>query len=87
MSQDKKAIREQHWAKTRSLTFIVLTLWFIFSFVVHWFAKDLNGLSFLGFPLGYYFAVQGSLIIFVLLIFYQNWQQDKIDDEAGLGEE
>ncbi|MEM7243251.1 MAG: sodium/substrate symporter small subunit [Pseudomonadota bacterium] len=41
-------------------------------------------MSFLGFPLGYYFAVQGSLAIFVILIFVQNSIQDKIDDEAGL---
>ena len=40
----------------------------------------------MGFPLGYYFAVQGSLAIFVILIFVQNWMQDKIDDGAGLGE-
>ena len=51
---------------------------------MHWFAKDLNGVSFIGFPLGYYLAVQGSLIIFVLLIFFQNWQQDRIDSDAGL---
>jgi putative solute:sodium symporter small subunit len=38
-------------------------------------------LSFLGFKLGYYFIVQGSLIIFVLLIVYQNWRQNAIDDE------
>ena len=41
----------------------------------------------IGFPLGYYFCVQGSLIIFVALIFFQNWKQDKIDDEAGLSGE
>lgn len=87
MSQDKSEVRSQHWGKTRNLTFIVLALWFIFSFVVHWFAKDLNEMTFIGFPLGYYFAVQGSLAIFVILIFVQNMMQDKIDDEAGLGEE
>ena len=77
-------VRERHWSKTRNLTIVVLILWFIFSFVVHWFAKELNESSFLGFPLGYYFAVQGSLAIFVLLIFFQNWRQDSIDEEAGL---
>ncbi|MEO3431411.1 DUF4212 domain-containing protein [Pelagibius sp. CAU 1746] len=82
VSQDAK---QRHWAKTRNLTVLVLVIWFIFSFVVPWFAKDLNELSFLGFPLGYYFIVQGSLIVFVLLIFFQNWRQDAIDDEAGLG--
>ena len=75
-----------HWEKTRSLTFLVLGIWVIFSFVVHWFAADLNSMSFIGFPLGYYMAVQGSLIVFVILIFFLNWRQDKIDDEHGMGE-
>ena len=75
-----------HWEKTRSLTFLVLGLWVIFSFVVHWFAVPLNNMSFIGFPLGYYMAVQGSLIVFVILIFFLNWRQDKIDDEHGMGE-
>lgn len=86
MSQDKSEKRRLHWEKTRNLTILVLVIWFIFSFVVHWFAKGLNEMSFIGFPFGYYLAVQGSLIIFVLLIFFQNWRQDKIDDESGLGE-
>ena len=87
MADDKVSVREAHWAKTRNLTIVILILWVIFSFVVHWFAEGLNAASFMGFPLGYYMAVQGSLAIFVVLIFVQNWIQDKIDDDAGLGEE
>ncbi len=87
MSQNNSEAMEGHWAKTRSLTIGVLIVWFIFSFVVHWFAGSLNEMSFIGFPLGYYFAVQGSLVIFVVLIFFQNWRQDKIDDEFGFGED
>jgi len=77
---------DTHWGKTRKLTFVVLGLWFIFAFVVHWFAESLNAYSFLGFPLGYYMAVQGSLAIFVVLIFFLNWRQDKIDHEFGVGD-
>jgi len=84
MSEGNSAVRERHWQRTRNLTVVMLVIWVIFAFVVHWFAKGLNGSTFLGFPLGYYFAVQGSLIIFVVQIFVQNWMQDKIDDEAGL---
>ncbi|MCY4007949.1 MAG: DUF4212 domain-containing protein [Rhodobacteraceae bacterium] len=83
---EKSHQRAEHWRKTRRLTIWVLVLWVVFAFVVHWFAKDLNGASFLGFPLGYYFAVQGSLAIFVILIFGQNWIQDMIDEEAGLSD-
>lgn len=63
---------------------MIMLLWFIFSLVVHWFARELNAYTFLGFPLGYYMAVQGSLIIFVVMIFYQNWRQDVIDEQAGI---
>jgi putative solute:sodium symporter small subunit len=83
ISQDAKT---RHWTRTRSLTIGVLIVWFIFSFVIPWFAAPLNAFSFIGFPLGYYMIVQGSLIVFVVLIFFQNWKQDQIDDEAGVGE-
>lgn len=85
MAQSKKAeIRSQHWAKTRNTTIWILIVWAIFSFVVHWYAKPLNESSILGFPMGYWFAVQGSPLAFVIILFTHNWLQDKIDDEAGL---
>ena len=87
MSGVNTEARARHWTKTRNLTILVLVIWAIFAFVVPWSAKSLNAMSFLGFPLGYYFCVQGSLIVFVLLIFFQNWRQDAIDDEAGVGDD
>lgn len=76
-------IDADHWLKTRNLTIGVLVLWAVFAVGVHVFAEWLNGFMFLGFPLGYYMAVQGSLIAFVLLIFVHNKQQDEIDDDHG----
>lgn len=86
MTEISEEVRERHWTKTRNLTFFVLGVWVVFAFIVPWFAKDLNAFSFLGFELGYYMIVQGSLIIFVAVIWFQNWRQDAIDDEAGVGE-
>jgi len=80
-------VRAAHWAKTKTLTITVLVLWFIFSFAVHWFASDLNALSIFGFPLGYYMAAQGSLIVFVVLIFWLATRQNSIDEEFGVAEE
>ena len=77
----------KHWSRTSALNWVVLVLWFIFSLVVPWYAAELNAYEFLGFPLGYYMVVQGSLIAFVLLIFIQNWIQDGIDSSAGYGKE
>ncbi len=85
---DNAEIRGQHWAKTRNLTIVVLIIWAIFSFLVPgYMVESLNKMSFLDFPLGYYFCVQGSLVIFVVLIYFQNKRQDAIDDEFGVGDE
>ena len=62
---------------------MVLFIWFVFSILTSWFAKELDGMSFLGFKLGYYLVVQGSLIVFVVLIVVQNLLQDGIDDAYG----
>ena len=79
--------RTSYWNKTRSLMFVMLGLWFFFGYVIHMFVVPLNKITIpiLNFPLGFYMAAQGSLIIFVLLIFWQNWRQDAIDDEFGHG--
>jgi putative solute:sodium symporter small subunit len=76
-----------YWSRTSALTWVILILWFIFSFVIPWYAAELDQYEFMGFPLGYYMVVQGSLIAFVLLIFIQNWIQDGIDRAAGYNED
>src|SRR5690606_3377465 len=85
-STDDAGARERHWQKTRNLNTLVLILWAIFAIIIPWMASPLNSFSFLGFPLGYYMCVQGSLIAFVALIWIQNFRQDQIDDEYGLDE-
>jgi putative solute:sodium symporter small subunit len=79
--------KEVHWARTRSLMIVHLTIWFIFSFVVHWFAHSLNQFTFIGFPLGFYMAAQGSLIVFVVQLFIFSKQQEKVDRECGMAED
>jgi len=79
--------KELHWARTRRLMIIHIVIWFIFSFVVHWFAPELNKVTFLNFPLGFYMAAQGSLIVFVVQLFVFDWQQSAIDRQFGMSEE
>lgn len=79
--------KEVHWQRTRSLMIVHLVIWFVFSYLVHWFAPQLNKISFMHFPLGFYMAAQGSLIVFVVQLFLFAKQQDKIDRECGMAEE
>lgn len=78
---------EEYWGRTRSLMWTSLAIWAIFSFFIHFFVTALNEITILGFPLGFYMAAQGSLIIFVILIFWFSWKQNKIDEEFGVAED
>lgn len=78
---------DTYWKKTSRLMFVMLGIWFFFGYVIHAFVVPLNGINILGFPLGYYMAAQGSLIVFVVMLFYFAKAQDNIDREAGVAED
>lgn len=78
--------KAEHWRRTRRLMIVHILVWFFFAYVVHWFARDLNAVRFLDFPLGYYMAAQGSLFAFVIQLFIFVKQQDKIDRDCGVAE-
>ena len=78
--------KERHWEKTRGLMIITLAIWFVFSIVIFIYGEGLNNSSFLGNPLAYYMCAQGSIVIFVVLIFWFANRQEKIDEEFGFAE-
>jgi putative solute:sodium symporter small subunit len=55
--------------------------------VIHFFVAPLNAIKIAGFPLGFYMASQGSLIVFVVMLFWFARKQDQIDRESGVAEE
>lgn len=78
---------EAWWDKTKNLMFVTLAVWAFFGFVIHFFVVPLNNIVIFGFPLGFYMASQGSLIAFVVLIFWFSRRQDTIDREFGVAED
>jgi len=83
---ENKENAEKHWRKTERLMFTMLGVWFFFGFVLHMFVIPLNAINIAGFPLGFYMAAQGSLIVFVAMLFWFARAQDKIDREFGVAE-
>ncbi|MCM2312085.1 MAG: DUF4212 domain-containing protein [Steroidobacteraceae bacterium] len=86
MRELSAADRAEHWRRTRNLMIVHLIVWFIFSYAVHWFALSLNSINFFGWPLGYYFSAQGSLVVFVVQLFLFSRQQHAIDVKFGVEE-
>lgn len=76
-----------YWGKTSKLMITMMVLWIFFSFIVHMFVIPLNAIKVFGFPLGFYMAGQGSLIVFVVMLFWFARAQDNIDVECGVAEE
>lgn len=81
------AQRDAYWSKTSRLMWIIMVLWVLFSFIIPAFAVQLNAITIGGFPLGFYFAAQGSLISYVVLCFWNASAQNKIDKEFGVAED
>ena len=76
----------EYWRKNLKITAILLIVWFIVTFVEAWFARELNTITFLGFPLGFYMSAQGSLAIYVAIIGIYAYLMKKLDKEYNVDE-
>jgi putative solute:sodium symporter small subunit len=66
---------------------VLLAIWFAVSFGCGiLFVEQLNQVSFAGFPLGFWFAQQGSIYVFVVLILVYAVRMDRLDDRFGVSE-
>lgn len=77
---------KEYWHKNLVITAILLAIWFVVTFVEAWFARELNGIRFMGFPLGFYMSAQGSLAIYVILIGTYAWYMNKLDKQYEVDE-
>lgn len=78
---------DRYWLRTRRLTFGLILIWTVITFGLTWFAADLNDFSVFGFPLGFYMAAQGNLLIYLALIWFYNRRMRKVEEECGIGDE
>ena len=79
---------QAYWKKNLRYLAILLAIWFVVSFGCGiLFADTLNQLTLGGFPLGFWFAQQGSIYVFVVLIFvYVRWM-NRLDKSFDVDEE
>jgi len=76
----------EYWRRNLVLTTILLIIWFVVTFVMGYFAIPLAKINFFGWPLSFYMAAQGSLIVYVVLIWIYARYMNKLDIEYGVNE-
>ncbi|EIC23129.1 DUF4212 domain-containing protein [Thiorhodovibrio frisius] len=80
--------RAAYWKANLGLLAILLTIWFIVSYGFGiLLAPMLNSFSLGGYPLGFWFAQQGSIYVFMVLIFVYAYRMNTLDKQFGVDEE
>ena len=83
-----EAQKVAYWRFNFRLTMLLLAIWFVVTYLLGGiFAGAMNSITFIGFPLGYYVAAQGSLIVFVIEIAVYAKLMNRKDEEYGLTED
>jgi putative solute:sodium symporter small subunit len=78
---------QAYWQYNIRLTTFTMVIWFVVTFVAIFFSPQLNRIVIFGFPMGYYMGAQGSLIVFVILIFNYAIKMNRADVVHGVDEE
>ena len=74
------AKQKAYWKENLLYIVVLLSIWFFVSFICGIMAVDqLDAMKIGGFPLGFWFANQGSLVTFVVLIWVYVWLMNKLD--------
>ena len=79
---------QEYWQKNLRLLGILLAIWFIVSYgfgII--FADYLNQFRIGGYKLGFWFAQQGAIYVFIIIIFIYVNRMNKLDKEFGVDEE
>ena len=82
MSENDSTRHQRYWTANMRLILSLLGVWAFVSFGCGiLFVETLNRIQFFGLPFGFWVAQQGSIYVFVVLIFVYAWRMDKIDRE------
>ena len=79
------ARHHEYWRKNLRITALLLSIWFFVTFVLVFFARDLD-FKFFGWPFSFWVAAQGALVVYCLIIWYYARYMNKLDRDYGVAE-
>ena len=82
--RDERVAR--HWRTNQQVIAVLLVVWFLVTFGVAYFARELSR-SFFGWPFSFWVAAQGALIVYVVLIWAYGRVMNRLDERFRLAED
>lgn len=76
----------RYWCRNLRITGVLLFAWFVVSFVIAYFARELD-FAFFGWPFSYWVGAQGALVVYVLIVAVYARAMNKLDREHGVAED
>ena len=77
---------KEYWSRNLRLSAVLLAIWFVVTFVVGYYARDLFSFNFFGWPFSFWMGAQGALIVYVVIIWYYARTMNNMDKEYGVHE-
>jgi putative solute:sodium symporter small subunit len=88
MNKPRELSPANYWKANLRIVGLCLAIWFLVSYGFGILLVDvLNQYSLFGFKLGFWFAQQGSIYVFLVLIFFYAWRMNRLDREYGVDED
>lgn len=75
----------EYWSKNLRITAILMVIWFSVTFVMGYFARELS-FNFFGWPFSFWMAAQGSLVVYVVIIWFYARYMNALDNEYDVHE-
>ena len=82
---DVARLHARYWQRTKRFVWLIVALWFVFSFVSTWFARELD-FTFFGWPFSYYLAAQGVPLLYLVLVIWFRRHMERLDRRYGVQE-
>lgn len=77
---------QEYWRRNLNITAVLLAVWFVVTFVIGYFARELS-FSFFGWPFSFWVGAQGALVVYMLIIWFYARYMNNLDQEYGVQEE
>ena len=78
--------QRHYWRKSLSITAVLMAVWFVVTFGVAFFARDLN-FRFFGWPFSFWVGAQGAMVVYALIVGVYAYLMNRLDEAHSLNED